>query len=411
MMEEEALSKVADPLVISVEHHTLYNQIMRAARTRAPRLLVCGPQGSGKSTYARILVNGLLTTVDTRLLQHHVPQVAFLDLDPGQPEFTPPGQVSLLVIQRPVFGPPFSHPFSPDADPQEGFYLISSHATATLTPGADPIQFEACVKSLMLSYLTTLGEEVPLVINYPGWLSAQGVELLLRLTKVICPSTVIYLGELSPTKAVDALRGLSDQITLHVLPSHTGRRHLRTPAQLRAMQTCSYFHLIQSRAGLLQWDATPLTRVPSWVIGYDAGPRAISLSVSGGIRLSLPNVLRVISGSVVAVVVVYKPDIFTSENVTAPDPAQSSCLGQALVRSIDSFTKTMQLVTPIPRALLDGMFDQGYHLVLVCGRGDIPHWAYDEELNVANSRSAKASSSLGAQRTQSMTGTAAAVTQ
>lgn len=35
--------------------------------------------------------------------------IAFMDLDSGQAELTPPGMISLTVIRRPLFGPPFSH--------------------------------------------------------------------------------------------------------------------------------------------------------------------------------------------------------------------------------------------------------------------------------------------------------------
>jgi polynucleotide 5'-hydroxyl-kinase GRC3/NOL9 len=47
---------------------------------------VTGSKGSGKSAFARLLVNTLLSQ------GHRV--VAYLDLDPGQPEFTPPVSAS-----------------------------------------------------------------------------------------------------------------------------------------------------------------------------------------------------------------------------------------------------------------------------------------------------------------------------
>ena len=44
---------------------------------------VCGSKGTGKSTFSRLLLNTLLNKCD---------QVAWLDTDCGQPEFTVPGQ-------------------------------------------------------------------------------------------------------------------------------------------------------------------------------------------------------------------------------------------------------------------------------------------------------------------------------
>jgi polynucleotide 5'-hydroxyl-kinase GRC3/NOL9 len=56
---------------------------------------VKGPKGSGKSMFTRMLVNRLL-------LRHK--QVAYLDCDTGQTEFTPPGMVSLHILSEPIYG-------------------------------------------------------------------------------------------------------------------------------------------------------------------------------------------------------------------------------------------------------------------------------------------------------------------
>ena len=57
--------------------------------------LVLGAKNVGKSSFARVLLN--------RLLSLH-PRVAYLDCDPGQPEFTPPGLLSLHLVDKPVDG-------------------------------------------------------------------------------------------------------------------------------------------------------------------------------------------------------------------------------------------------------------------------------------------------------------------
>lgn len=67
---------------------------------------VCGSKGVGKSTFARLLTNAMLNTCH---------QVAYLDTDCGQPEFTPPGQVSVTLVHQPVFGPPHLHMRQPAA--------------------------------------------------------------------------------------------------------------------------------------------------------------------------------------------------------------------------------------------------------------------------------------------------------
>lgn len=73
--------------------------------------LIKGPKKSGKSTFARTLLNHLLTryvsfaeqfTILT--LIHSYQRVAFLECDVGQSEFTPGGMVALNVISKPLFG-------------------------------------------------------------------------------------------------------------------------------------------------------------------------------------------------------------------------------------------------------------------------------------------------------------------
>ncbi|CAH2073140.1 unnamed protein product [Thlaspi arvense] len=57
--------------------------------------LVCGPKNSGKSTFSRNLVEVLL---------RRYKRVAYLDTDVGQPEFTPPGFLSLTVVDNSILG-------------------------------------------------------------------------------------------------------------------------------------------------------------------------------------------------------------------------------------------------------------------------------------------------------------------
>lgn len=57
--------------------------------------LVRGTKRTGKSTFSRTLLN--------RLLKYYR-RVAYLECDVGQTEFTPPGLVSLNIVEQPLFG-------------------------------------------------------------------------------------------------------------------------------------------------------------------------------------------------------------------------------------------------------------------------------------------------------------------
>ncbi|MCO5573839.1 hypothetical protein L7F22_027614 [Adiantum nelumboides] len=67
--------------------------------TQAPAAisLICGGKNTGKSTFARYLINSLLDRYG---------RVGFLDTDVGQPEFTPSGCLSLHVLDKPIIGLP-----------------------------------------------------------------------------------------------------------------------------------------------------------------------------------------------------------------------------------------------------------------------------------------------------------------
>jgi len=71
----------------------------------SPKAVVCGAKGVGKSSLIRYLVNRILS-------RHHV--VALIDCDVGQPEYNPPGLMSLHLLVDPVLSPPHLHMRTPE---------------------------------------------------------------------------------------------------------------------------------------------------------------------------------------------------------------------------------------------------------------------------------------------------------
>ena len=73
---------------------------------------VKGPQKTGKSTFARTLLNRLLVQYVTQclcsllltILDFRFERIAYLECDPGQSEFTPGGMVALNIIEDHCFG-------------------------------------------------------------------------------------------------------------------------------------------------------------------------------------------------------------------------------------------------------------------------------------------------------------------
>ena len=150
--------------------------------TSASKTLICGAKGVGKSTYLRYLVNKTLT--DNKHKQKHIHNaVAVLDIDCGQPEFSPPGLLSITIITKPLLSPPPAN-------------LTTSHAKAyffgDVTSKNDPVKYTALVAKLVAFYHSSLSH-LPLIVNTDGWVKSLGYNLLCSVIGIISPSNIVQI--------------------------------------------------------------------------------------------------------------------------------------------------------------------------------------------------------------------------
>ncbi|XP_063799476.1 polynucleotide 5'-hydroxyl-kinase NOL9 [Pseudophryne corroboree] len=136
-----------------------------------PIILVCGPNNVGKSTFNRYLINQLLS---------RIPCVDYLDCDLGQTEFTPPGCISLLNIDEPVLGPPYTH----QRTPNKMVYFGETSCEQ------DMERFMESVKYVITCYK----RDQPLIINTMGWIKGFGLLLLIDLIHLLSPSHVVQIS-------------------------------------------------------------------------------------------------------------------------------------------------------------------------------------------------------------------------
>nr|6OF2_B Chain B, CLP1_P domain-containing protein [Thermochaetoides thermophila DSM 1495]6OF2_E Chain E, CLP1_P domain-containing protein [Thermochaetoides thermophila DSM 1495]6OF3_B Chain B, CLP1_P domain-containing protein [Thermochaetoides thermophila DSM 1495]6OF3_E Chain E, CLP1_P domain-containing protein [Thermochaetoides thermophila DSM 1495]6OF4_B Chain B, CLP1_P domain-containing protein [Thermochaetoides thermophila DSM 1495]6OF4_E Chain E, CLP1_P domain-containing protein [Thermochaeto len=262
-------------------------------RKPSPILFICGPKSSGKSTFGRLLTNRLMTDRAGHKSRSWKP-VMVLDLDPGQPEFSPPGVVSLTKLRRPNLAPPFCHPGLSFGEKgldggNEGMTTVRMHAIASVTPALDPAHFIACARDLFAYYRRSASQEnIPLVVNTPGWIQGTGLDLLAELIAVLRPTEVLYMSEDGPEETVSALReacASSSTIPFTMLPSQPnssgegggGGAASWTPATLRSMAMQSYFHLSpfsrdQQGGPGCEWNPTPLTHLCPWRVRLAGRP-------------------------------------------------------------------------------------------------------------------------------------------
>ncbi|KAL4926842.1 putative RNA processing protein Grc3 [Aspergillus undulatus] len=294
-----------------------WSAAIKTVSQRSGRLqvLVCGPKASGKSTFSRYLLNHLLSPApQTETIYHNTDGVAFLDLDPGQPEFSPMGQIYLAHLRSPVFGPPFTHP---SLDNERDGSIVRAHHIGATSPKEDPDHYVTAATNLMEQYRALLATypQCPLIINYPGWIFGLGLEVATYLIRSLGLSDVVYMSEKGPMEVVEPLSQAASvaRTPLTILPSQPTEFVSRSSAQLRSMQMQSYFHMAQPK-GVNQpmWLERPLFKTRPFQVKYAGPNRGIHAIMTLGSQISPDLLVESLEGAVVGVVAVESPNALPS---------------------------------------------------------------------------------------------------
>ncbi|RAK77190.1 putative RNA processing protein Grc3 [Aspergillus fijiensis CBS 313.89] len=314
---DDALKRHLRPLHLEKQ----WSSAIKSLSQRGGRLrtLICGPKASGKSTFSRYLLNHLLSPApQTESSYRNTDGVAFLDLDPGQPEFSPMGQVYLAHLRSPVFGPPFSHP---SLDDSRNGTIIRAHHIGASSPKEDPDHYVLAAKDLMDRYRSLLASypQCPLIINYPGWIFGLGLEVATYLVSSLGLSDVVYMSEKGPAEVIEPLGQAAAQakVPLTILPSQPTDFVSRSSAQLRSMQMQSYFHRTQpSDMENPLWLEQPLSHMQPFQVHYSGPNQDIQGVMVMGSQIHPDLLSEVLDGSLVAVVAVESPNALLGGNST-----------------------------------------------------------------------------------------------
>ncbi|CAG7816382.1 unnamed protein product [Allacma fusca] len=158
---------------------------LHRANVSEARVVVFGGNRVGKSTFNKWIINKLLDNAAAASSDDQDPFVVYIDLDPGQAEFTPPGVISVLRITDHVNGPNLSHLTTPILSKFIGSLNVSDCVQTYLRCTEEIFQFLNSDESY---------KNVPWVVNTMGFSRGLGV-LLANLT--IClsnPNVVIQIG-------------------------------------------------------------------------------------------------------------------------------------------------------------------------------------------------------------------------
>ena len=353
---------------------------------RKPRILAIGAKSSGKSTFNRILCNHIQSWTPAARCQ-------YLDLDPGQPEFGPPGQVSLVEVATPLLGSPFTHFAERDSSVLK---IIRSHPIASTTFKHEPEHYRDCA----LDLIRRGDSDLPLIVNACGWVNGLGASVLTELVALLQITDLVLLEPLE-ADLVEQLKESSREITLHRMPRQPPRPSSRTPAEHRAIQSMAYFHHRQQDDAIPRFSGKLLSSARPYVVSYAGSDQSV-LAIASYIQAPKPEFLsEVLDGSLVAIVVLEPGHAVSFEEIIGRtpdnipyllpnadgttrtlDPRYSSSIGLTLIRGIDIETNCVQLVTPLSEAEMGGLADKD--VVLVRGAFDPPEWAYLEDLYADN---------------------------
>ncbi|KAJ6581533.1 hypothetical protein B0H19DRAFT_929359 [Mycena capillaripes] len=361
--------------------------------------LIKGHKKSGKSTFARTLMNRLLCRYR---------KVAFLECDLGQSEFTPGGLVALNVIKSPVFGPPFTHPTLPNF----------AHYIGLTTPRSSPSHYLASIESLVEIYQLDVqtpadsGDEdprisdvIPLIVNTMGWTKGLGADLTRKIEDIVQPTDIFEVEApfFEHSSSFEQPPGPSNDLQsakLHLLqpisPSVLSTNY--SASDHRSIAVLSYFHAMFPRMaprGLEQltaarWNTTlPLCAHPPYEVDWSLAFDRITLCGAGSEDVVPSEINRVLNGALVGLVA-YEPGslddntdmsrsssdpeasavppIPYTQGSAAPSPSTSMCHGIALIRAISPSSSRMHILTPLPPHVLSKC------RVLVKGEMELPLW-------------------------------------
>ncbi|CAX40164.1 Grc3 protein homologue, putative [Candida dubliniensis CD36] len=201
-------------------------------------IMIIGNKNTGKSTFCKSLINELLLANNNR-------PISYLEIDPGQSEYSTPYALSLSEIVDVQFGL-VALPQNTNIVKScvEHYYGFTSAVNA-------PTRYVKIIEKLFDHYQTKFGQRNHLIINTPGWVKGYGKELLNQITKIINPNKLILLSNNLNQQYPDNINILQDLTyqSLSILPGIYQLSKYSAP-QIRNINKLLYFHQNNSTSKL-----------------------------------------------------------------------------------------------------------------------------------------------------------------
>ncbi|KAL3748319.1 hypothetical protein ACJRO7_009538 [Eucalyptus globulus] len=322
-----------------------------AAASPPPVALICGAKNCGKTTFSRHLLNVLL---------RRFKRVAYLDTDVGQPEFTPPGFLSLTIVDK--LTPDLTIPCL--KTPERCFFF------GDVSAKRDPAAYLKCIYALY-DYLReghrSLNSKedpaivgLPLVVNTPGWVKGVGFDVLVKTLRYISPTHVVKINISAESKNLPPGHFWLDEDydeSVHLIEIKSARqdsfnRSVLTQKDarlLRDMRITAYFRQCFPSSS----NITKLKELAHALASHPPYEVPISAIKIKHLHCQVPStdVFYSLNASIVGLAI--------SSN--EPDDLPSS-VGLGIVRGIDLLKGSIYVITPVPLKMLEkvDLFLQGF---------------------------------------------------
>ena len=284
------------------------------------KLIGTGGKGVGKSTTLKYLSNQLLA----------FGPILWIDLDPGQAEFTLPGCLSVTLLKKPLLGPNFTH-----LNRQVLFsvYLGSVNVSDVLHRYRKGLE-EIC------RYLGDKYLDIPWIINTMGFNRGLGLTLLKETIQLFQPTTLIEIQSRHAKKnyEVNLAQFLTsgNYLAFQAMPEDTDKEMNTNetwgiPEAYKLRDIVILAHLAKSQL---------LTKIPYSIKFQDLKVQVVHCNVPRQVELVLNTALVSLGFSNDAKSVVDK-------NVVMPSQ------GFGIVRAVDQERQLFYILTDLPPEQLE----------------------------------------------------------
>lgn len=351
--------------------------------------IIIGKKNSGKSTFSKILLNSLI------LKENH--DCSYLDLDPGQSEFSNPYTLSITNVSKPIFGLNI-----PSTLNNEDVY---SHYYGYTSPQQEPNHYLTIIKRLFEHYKSNNeSKRNHLVINTPGWIKGFGKELLNDITDLIKPDNLVYLTNDQDDDDLIETSEILDSLTFNEVLKLPGihKSSKYSPAQLRMFNKLRYFHesgklLYNFNDHLLKKSPLRLSYQTSDSDSDFKGINAMTVfNYDTKFNFNIDDIFLMLEASIVGVYMI-NPTLYTKLSPLITKPKRGSDLpmyldstkltnlfqndstfqfiGLSIIHSININNHYFNLYFPTSNSIhlrIKSLLEQDFKLILVKGEGDIP---------------------------------------